>query len=81
MAKQEHKKKQADKEEKREKTSADSSVPKNYIPRLKAKYNKEIVPALQKEFHFKSPMRAPYLKKIAINQGVGDAVADRKIIE
>ena len=81
MAKQESKKKSADKEEKREKTSADSSVPKNYTPRLKTKYNKEIVPALQKEFSFKSPMRAPRLKKIAINQGVGDAVADRKIIE
>src|ERR1051325_7866653 len=80
MAK-EAKKKQASTDEKREKTSADSSVPKNYIPRLKAKYNKDIVPALQKEFNFKSPMRAPRLKKIAINQGIGDAVADRKIVE
>lgn len=81
MAKQEQKKKQANTEEKREKTSADSSVPKNYSPRLKTKYYKEIVPALQKEFNFKSPMRAPRLHKIAINQGVGDAVADRKIMD
>ncbi|MBI4929523.1 MAG: 50S ribosomal protein L5 [Bacteroidetes bacterium] len=51
------------------------------MPRLKEKYNKEIVPALQKEFNFKSPMRAPLLKKISINQGVGDAVADRKIMD
>ncbi|HET7819431.1 MAG TPA: 50S ribosomal protein L5, partial [Bacteroidia bacterium] len=36
---------------------------------------------LQKEFGFKSPMRVPRLKKIALNQGVGDAVSDRKVIE
>ena len=81
MAKQESKKKSADKGEQSEKASGPRSVPKNYIPRLKAKYSKDIVPALQKEFSFKSPMRVPFLKKIAINQGVGDAVADRKIIE
>lgn len=81
MAKQESKKKSADKGEVADKSTGPISVPKNYTPRLKAKYNKEIVPALQKEFSFKSPMRAPRLKKIAINQGVGDAVADRKIIE
>lgn len=80
MAKQESKKK-ADKGEAVEKTAADLSVPKNYIPRLKTKYSKEIVPALQKEFKFKSPMRVPRLKKIAINQGIGDAVADRKVVE
>lgn len=62
-------------------TKSSSSAPQNYTPRLKRKYQKEIVPALQKEFNFKSPMRAPRLEKIAINQGVGDAVADRKIIE
>ncbi len=81
MAKQEVKKKKADKTEDSEKRSGPISVPKNYTPRLKAKFNKDIVPALQKEFSFKSPMRVPRLKKIAINQGVGDAVADRKIIE
>ncbi|MFH1005483.1 MAG: 50S ribosomal protein L5 [Bacteroidota bacterium] len=52
-----------------------------YIPRLKEKFNSEIVPNLMKEFAFKSPMRVPRLQKIAINQGVGDAVADRKIID
>ncbi len=81
MAKQESKKKQADKNEGSETVSGPMSVPKNYVPRLKTKYQKQIVPVLQKEFNFKSPMRAPRLKKIAINQGVGDAVADRKIIE
>src|SRR6185295_11943341 len=80
MAKQESKKK-ADKNEASEVASGPRSVPKNYIPRLKTKYKKEIVTSLMKQFSFKSPMRAPYLKKIAINQGVGDAVADRKIID
>ena len=73
-------KKKADKAE-QEKPSGPMSVPKNYVPRLKTKYGKEIVANLQKEFGFKSPMRAPRLHKIAINQGVGDAVADRKIID
>ncbi|MBI3501050.1 MAG: 50S ribosomal protein L5 [Bacteroidetes bacterium] len=79
MAKEQ--KKKAEKAEAGEKTSASHVAPKNYTPRLKTKYFKEIVPALQKEFSFKSPMRAPRLHKIAINQGVGDAVADRKIME
>lgn len=81
MAKQESKKKGADKNEAAEVASGPRSVPENYVPRLKTKYQKDIVPSLQKEFSFRSPMRAPRLKKIAINQGVGDAVADRKIIE
>lgn len=79
MAKEQ--KKKSDQSETGEKTSVSQAIPKNYIPRLKMKYFKEIVPTLQKEFDFKSPMRVPRLKKIAINQGVGDAVADRKIIE
>lgn len=81
MAKQESKKKPAEKAVESEKKSVHSAAPKNYSPRLKLKFHKDIVPALQKEFSFKSPMRVPRLKKIAINQGVGDAVADRKIIE
>lgn len=81
MANKESKKKGADKNEAAEVASGPISVPKNYVPRLKTKYQKEIVPALQKEFSFSSPMRAPRLKKIAINQGVGDAVADRKIMD
>ena len=79
MAKQESKKKQADKNEGAEVASGPRSIPKNYTPRLKTKYKKEIVTSLMKQFSFKSPMRAPYLKKIAINQGVGDAVAARSI--
>jgi large subunit ribosomal protein L5 len=53
----------------------------SYIPTLKTKYNEEIVPALVKEFDYKSVMQAPRLEKIVINQGLGQAVADKKIIE
>ena len=81
MAKQEANKKQEGKAQDAEKKSAPSVAPKNYTPRLKAKYNSEIVSNLQKEFGFKSPMRVPRLKKIALNQGVGDAVSDKKLIE
>jgi large subunit ribosomal protein L5 len=52
-----------------------------YEPNLKAKYKNEVVPALQKEFGYKSVMQVPRLKKIIVNQGVGQAVADRKLIE
>ncbi len=54
---------------------------KAYSPRLKDKYRKEIVPALQKKFNFSSPMQVPQLLKICVNQGVGEAVADKKLIE
>ena len=53
----------------------------SYIPRLKEKYEKEIVPALMKEFNYKSKMQVPKLTKICLNQGVGAAITDKKIIE
>src|SRR5512138_3815141 len=53
----------------------------SYVPTLKTKYNEEIVPALVNEFGYKSVMQAPRLEKIVINQGLGQAVADKKIIE
>lgn len=49
--------------------------------RLRDKYAKEVVPALQKVFNYKSPMQVPRLEKICINQGLGDAVSDKKLIE
>jgi large subunit ribosomal protein L5 len=52
-----------------------------YTPRLKEKYLKDIVPSLQKEFQFKSPMRVPRLQKITVNQGVGAAITDKKLID
>ncbi len=52
-----------------------------YIPRLKNKYEKEIIPTLTKEFNYKSSMEVPKLTKICLNQGVGSAIADKKIID
>lgn len=48
---------------------------------LKNDYKERIVPALMKEFGYKSVMQAPKLEKIVLNQGLGIAVADKKIIE
>jgi len=52
-----------------------------YTPRLKNFYKDKVVPALQKKFDYSSPMQVPRLEKICINQGVGEAVADKKLIE
>jgi large subunit ribosomal protein L5 len=53
----------------------------NYSPRLKDKYRSEIVKNLRDKFQYKSIMQVPRLTKICVNQGVGDAVADKKLIE
>ena len=48
---------------------------------LKQQYAERIAPALMKQFNYSSSMQIPVLKKIVINQGLGMAVADKKIIE
>ena len=48
---------------------------------LKKKYEETIVPALTKEFSYTTPMQVPRLEKIVINQGLGEATQDKKIIE
>jgi large subunit ribosomal protein L5 len=53
----------------------------SYIPTLKKQYTEEVIPALMKEFTYKSVMQAPKLTKIVINQGVGAAIADKKVLE
>lgn len=52
-----------------------------YKPRLKEKYQKEIVPALMDKFQYKSVMQVPKLLKISVNKGVGTAVADKKLVD
>jgi len=52
-----------------------------YTPALKTKYSDEIVPALMKEFGYKTVMQVPKLEKIVLNQGVGQAIADKKLLE
>ena len=51
----------------------------DYVPRLKIKYNTEIIENLRK--NYKSVMQVPKLVKISLNQGVGNAVNDKKLIE
>lgn len=53
----------------------------DYIPTLKKKYKEEIIPVLKKEFDYSSIMQVPRLEKIVLNQGVGSAIADKKLIE
>ncbi|KAA8482643.1 LSU ribosomal protein L5P [Arcticibacter tournemirensis] len=53
----------------------------SYVPRLKSKYRDEIRTALKDKFQYKSVMQVPKLEKIAINQGVGAATTDKKLIE
>ena len=52
-----------------------------YIPTLKTKYTEEIVPALVEKFSYTSSMQAPKLTKICLNQGVGRAPADKKLVD
>ncbi len=52
-----------------------------YSPALKTRYNKEIVPALMKQFNYKTVMQVPRLEKIVISQGLGQAIADKKLLE
>jgi len=53
----------------------------SYIPRLNTKYKDEVVPKLMEQFKYKSAMEVPRLLKIAINQGVGLATQDKKLVE
>jgi large subunit ribosomal protein L5 len=51
------------------------------MARLQEYYRKEVVPALIKQFGYKSVMEVPRLAKVVLNIGVGEAVADKKILE
>ncbi|MBL6657816.1 MAG: 50S ribosomal protein L5 [Flavobacteriales bacterium] len=52
-----------------------------YTPRLKSKYSEEIVARLQEKYSYKSVMQVPKLVKICLNQGLGDAVSDKKMVD
>jgi len=58
-------------------TSNTQAVP----ARFGAKYTKEAVPALQKQFSYKNPNQVPKLEKIVVNMGLGEALANNKILE
>ncbi|MCI0452077.1 MAG: 50S ribosomal protein L5, partial [Candidatus Latescibacteria bacterium] len=51
------------------------------MARLKEFYNKEVVPALKKDFGFTNPLEVPQLKRIVVNMGVGEAVTNGKLVD
>ena len=53
----------------------------SYVPRLKQEYKERIVNSLKEEFGYESVMQVPKLEKIVLSRGVGQAVADKKLIE
>ena len=53
----------------------------NYVPSLQKKYKEEIIANLTKEFSYKTVMQVPKLVKIAINEGIGSATQDKKLVE
>ena len=52
-----------------------------YTPRLLKKYQEEVVPELMEHFEYKTAMEAPRVVKVCLNQGLGKAITDRKIID
>ena len=48
---------------------------------MKEVYTNEVLPALQKEFNYQSVMQVPQIEKITLNMGVGEALADKKLLE
>jgi len=67
--------------EKAAKAQGAQVVVKGYVPILQKKYKDEIVAKLIKEFGFTTPMQVPKLTKITVNQGVGSATGDKKLVE
>lgn len=51
------------------------------LPRLRSRYSKDIVPALMKRFGYKNLMQVPRVEKVVVNMGLGDAVANPKLID
>ena len=51
------------------------------MSRLKEKYQKDVVPALQKEFGYTNVMAVPKIRKVVVNMGLGEATSNAKIIE
>ena len=57
------------------------ALPAGYVPTLKKVYKEEIIPALMKQFSYSTVMQVPKIVKITINEGVGDATQDKKLVE
>ena len=79
MAKEKDKKGQKQEQEPKAPVVARHSAKET--PRLKARFHKEIAPALMKEFELKNPMAVPHLHKIVVNMGVGEATQNAKVMD
>jgi large subunit ribosomal protein L5 len=65
-----------------ETATADSGLGGPVRPaRLKVKYRQEVIPALMKEFGYKNPMQVPRIEKVVVNMGLGEAIANNKILD
>jgi large subunit ribosomal protein L5 len=53
----------------------------SYVPRLRKKYSEEIAQRLKERFEYTSSMQVPRITKICLNQGIGKATADKKLID
>jgi large subunit ribosomal protein L5 len=53
----------------------------SYVPRFKEKYREEVVPKLMEKFQYKTIMEVPRIEKVCINQGVGLATSDKKLVD
>jgi large subunit ribosomal protein L5 len=79
MAKEKKEKKGAQQEEQKAPAVARHSAKE--MPRLKARFQKEVAPTLMKEFDLKNPMAVPHLHKIVVNMGVGEATQNAKVLD
>ena len=62
-------------------TGASAPLPEGYVPRLKQRYQDEIVARIQKEFGIDNVMAVPKIEKISLNMGVGEAIQNIKILD
>lgn len=60
---------------------AAQTTPAGYVPALKKLYREEIIAKLQKQFGYSTVMQVPKLVKITINEGIGDATGDKKLVD
>lgn len=61
--------------------SAEDAQTPYEMPRLKKKFREEVVASMMKEFSYKNPMQVPHLKKIVVNIGLGEAIANAKSMD
>ncbi|HYX22673.1 MAG TPA: 50S ribosomal protein L5, partial [Thermoanaerobaculia bacterium] len=56
-------------------------TPEGYVPRLKQRYNEEVVPKLKQEFGIDNVMAVPRVERISLNMGMGEAIQNIKILD